>query len=86
MKAMKIRKIENENKNKNLTDNRQLLVGFKGENNVFARDVGESFDGLSLSLSIFIYIYIFWFLNFFKRHGLHKYTSKCRTKNHCNYG
>jgi hypothetical protein len=56
MKAMKIRKIENENKNKNLTDNRQLLVGFKGENNVFARDVGESFDGL--------YIYIYFFFGF----------------------
>jgi hypothetical protein len=37
-----------------LADNRQLLVGFKGENNVFARDVGESFDGLFLSL------YFFW--------------------------
>ena len=64
MKAMKIRKIENENKNKNLTDNRQLLVGFKGENNVFARDVGESFDGLSLSLSLYIYIYIYIYFGF----------------------
>ena len=86
MKAMKIRKIENENKNKNLTDNRQLLVGFKGENNVFA----WAWERASM-VSLYIYIYIFfffffWFLNFFKRLGLHKYTSKCRTKNHCNYG
>ena len=53
-----------------LADNRQLLVVFKGENNVFARDVGESFDGL------FLCVCVYWFLNFFKRLGLHKYTSK----------